>query len=162
MAKGKRSIKIDDVAGLILGIVIIIVGILMAIFKNQYFVFMTAAIGIVLVATGAYRLAMKKYLVEILLIVSGSLLIFFIIYDLTAAMILFGVAIFALSIFMLIVSIKAKEKKSRATLSYLIFILGLLAGSIIIAASQVDELWLFIFFGVALACDGLLITLKSV
>lgn len=162
MGKAK-NVKISDLNGFVFGLIAIISGILASIFEESYMHFIFVAIGIILVGIGAYNLALKKYVVEIIEIAAGVTLIFLAIYELEIAYILLGVAIMLICMAMLGMSIKRKDKNAKAAFMYLIIALGIVAGSLLISIPYVyaERPNIFIGFGVVFAVQGLLMTTRS-
>lgn len=159
MAKNKKNISVTN---LILGIIAIISGILISIFQESYIIFILIAIGLFFVGLGSYNLAKKEYAQEIIEIIAGILLVFLAVYKLNLALILLGIAVALICTIMLVTSIQKKEKGLKASITYAIIILGLLAGAIIISLAFVAESWLYIFFGVTFSVLGFLIVLRSI
>ncbi|HQC54791.1 MAG TPA: hypothetical protein PKX91_03595 [Clostridia bacterium] len=165
MGKSKEvksnSVRID-VVNLILGAIAIASGVLICIFRNTYLQYILIALGLFFVGTGSYNLARRRYAKEIIMIIAGVLLVFLAVYRLKTALIILGVVIILIAILMLAISINRKEKGFKAGLTYGVFILGLLAGAVMIAIAFVAEDWMYILFGASFAAAGLLAFIKSV
>jgi uncharacterized membrane protein HdeD (DUF308 family) len=124
--------------------------------------YILVGLGLFFVGLGSYNLAKKQYIQEILMIIAGVLLVFLTVYEYQIALVLLGVAIILISIIMLAMSLNRKEKGWKAGLTYAIFVLGLLAGAVMIAIAYVAEDWLYILFGASFAAAGLFALIKSV
>lgn len=161
MAKSNRK---TNAINLILGLIAIIFGILISIFKYSYFYYMLLGLGVFFVGVGSYILAKKQYTLGILLIIAGVLQVF-----LTAigslseiTYIILGAAIIIISVLMLADTISKKEKGFKLTLAYGILIFGLLAGAVLISIAYFHKDWLYILFGISFAIAGLLTLVKSI
>lgn len=161
MAKSNRK---TNAINLILGLIAIIFGILISIFKYSYFYYMLLGLGVFFVGVGSYILAKKQYTLGILLIIAGVLQVF-----LTAigslseiTYIILGAAIIIISVLMLADTISKKEKGFKLTLAYGILIFGLLAGAVLISIAYFHKDWLYILFGISFAIVGLLTLVKSI
>lgn len=161
MAKSNRK---TNAINLILGLIAIIFGILISIFKYSYFYYMLLGLGVFFVGVGSYILAKKQYTLGILLIIAGVLQVF-----LTAigslseiTYIILGAAIIIISVLMLADTISKKEKGFKLTLAYGILIFGLLAGAVLISIAYFHKDWLYILFGISFAIAGLLALVKSI
>jgi lysylphosphatidylglycerol synthetase-like protein (DUF2156 family) len=162
VAKSNRK---TNAINLILGLIAIIFGILISIFKYSYFYYMLLGLGVFFVGVGSYILAKKQYTLGILLIIAGVLQVF-----LTAigslseiTYIILGAAIIIIiSVLMLADTISKKEKGFKLTLAYGILIFGLLAGAVLISIAYFHKDWLYILFGISFAIAGLLTLVKSI
>ena len=153
MAKSNRK---TNAINLILGLIAIIFGILISIFKYSYFYYMLLGLGVFFVGVGSYILAKKQYTLGILLIIAGVLQVF-----LTAIGSLSEIIII-ISVLMLADTISKKEKGFKLTLAYGILIFGLLAGAVLISIAYFHKDWLYILFGISFAIAGLLTLVKSI
>lgn len=142
------------------GVVLGIIGLLLIILKGQIISIATTFIGVIFIINGVMSIVNKDLTRGIIIIVMGAVIILFGWLFLTIALYIVGVLLITYGIIDLVNKFKVQisfEDNFKKILYYLIPVLYIVAGAVLLFNQGEAISFVFVFSGVVLLVNGLLI-----